>query len=110
MVSASPGKDEPLRLARVSSEDAGSARVRQYRDPASARHGLVRQQCRPSNSSSSRSVRMVAPAWSNRASTTVSLEASAPVWELAARDPADDRPAFKATMGSVSGPRVWRSR
>ena len=51
-----------------------------------------------SKSSSSVPVRMT-PAWRKRASTTVSLSASAPVWEDAARAPARERPALTATIG-----------
>ncbi len=45
------------------------------------------------------------PACRKRASTTVSLEASAPVCDAAARDPATERPAFTATMGFVRATR-----
>ena len=41
------------------------------------------------------------PACRKSASTTVSLEASAPVCEAAARDPAIERPDLTATIGLV---------
>ncbi len=51
-----------------------------------------------SNSSSRVSVR-ITPVWWKRASTATSRLASAPVWEEAARAPAEERPDFTATMG-----------
>ena len=92
---------EPVRLAGVGGEDARTAGVREDRHscrraaPADATSSAA-----TSNSSSSRSVRMT-PACRNSASTTVSLDASAPVCEAAARDPAVERPALTATIGFV---------
>jgi hypothetical protein len=51
-----------------------------------------------SNISSIVVVRMT-PDWRNSASTTVSLDASAPVCDEAARAPAADRPALTTTIG-----------
>ena len=61
-----------------------------------------------SNSSSSVFVR-ITPACSNRASTTASLDASAPVCEDAARAPAADRPDLTATIGLIRATRraIW---
>ena len=45
------------------------------------------------------------PAWRKSASTTVSLSASAPVCDDAARAPARERPALTATIGLLRATR-----